>query len=232
MKAFKTLFAAAASLVSFAAYAQTADEIVNKYVAAMGGAEKLASLKTVKLEGNMTTQGIDVAMIFTKKHETGMRVDMEINGTSNYRVVNNTKGWAFMPVMGQSEPQEMEAEEVKSSQSQLDVQGSLFNYKQKGAVLEYIATEKVEGKDAYKLKMVKNGKEIFYFIDAVSNFIVKTTSKMSAQGQEMDLETSFSDYKQNAEGYWFPYTTTTLQGVITFDKISANIAVDDKIFTN
>jgi len=108
----------------------------------------------------------------------------------------------------------------------------LFNYKEKGFTIESLGTEKVDGKDAYKLKVVKNGKDVFYFIDAASNFIIKTTSKISAQGQEMDVETTFADYKQNADGYWFSYTNTTTQGTITFDKISSNLPVDDKLFTN
>jgi hypothetical protein len=232
MKAFKTIFVAAMTLATTTLSAQTADEIVNKYVAAMGGAEKLSSLKTVKMEGNLSTQGIDVALTLTKKHMAGMRMDMEIMGSSNYQMANTTKGWVFMPVMQQTEPQEMEAEQVKSIQSQFDIQGALYNYKEKGYTVEYVGTEKLDGKDAYKLKVVKDGKDVFYFLDVVSNFIVKTASKVSAQGQEMDIETSFADYKQNAEGYWFSYTNTTTQGVISFEKITANIPVEDNLFTN
>jgi hypothetical protein len=232
MKTIKTIFVAVMSFAAVTAAAQSADDIVNKHIAALGGADKLATLKTVKMEGNMNTQGIDVALTLTKKHLTGMRMDMEIMGTSNYQMATATKGWVFMPIMQQTEPQEMDPEQLKSIQGQLDIQGTFLNYKAKGYSVEYLGTEKVDGKDAFKLKVVKEGKDIFYYIDAVSNFIVKTTSKANVQGQEMDVETTFADYKQNADGYWFSYTNTTMQGVITFDKISTNVAVDDKLFTN
>jgi hypothetical protein len=232
MKTLKTFLLAAMSFAAVAVSAQTADEIVSKHLKAMGGAEKLASLKTVKMEGNLNTQGIDVVITLTKKHLAGMRMDMEVMGTSNYQMATPTKGWVFMPVMQQTEPKEMDAEQLKSVQSQLDIQGTFLDYKAKGYTVEYIGTEKVDGKDAYKLKTVKEGKDVFYFIDAVSNFIVKTTSKANVQGEEMELETSFSDYKQTADGFWFPHTNTTLQGVITFDKITTNLPVDDKLFTN
>lgn len=232
MKTLKTLFVATATLFASAAMAQTVDEIINKNITAMGGASKLATLKTVKMEGNMNTQGIDVPLTITKKHLAGLRLDLEIMGTSNYQLANTTKGWVFMPVMQHTEPQEMTAEQHKSVQSQFDVQGPLFNYKEKGYTAEYAGTEKVDGKDAHKLKVVKSGNTVYYFVDATSNFIIKTASKISAQGQEMDVETKLADYKQNAEGYWFPYTNVTTQGTITFDKISANVPVDDKIFTN
>ncbi|RYF88989.1 MAG: hypothetical protein EOO03_07085 [Chitinophagaceae bacterium] len=232
MKTLKTIFAAALTMVSFAAAAQSTDEVVSKYVAAMGGAEKLASLKTVKMEGNINTQGVDVGVTITKKHLVGMRLDLEIMGTSNFQIATPTKGWVFMPVMQQTEPQEMEAEQLKSVQSQLDVHGSLFNYKEKGYTLVAEGTEKIDGKDAHKLKLTKDGKEVNYFVDAASGYIVRTTTKINAQGTEMVVENNYGDYKKNAEGFVFPYTNTNSQGVITFDKISANVAVDDKIFSN
>lgn len=228
----KTFLIAIMSFLCLSSTAQTADEIVNKYVAAMGGAEKLASLKTVKMEGSMSTQGIDVPLTITKKHMTGMRLDMEIMGTSNFQLANAKAGWVFMPVMQQTEPKAMEPEQLKSIQNQFDVQGSLFNYKEKGYTVEYVGTEKLDGKDAYKLKMLRKGDYVFYFIDAVSNFVVKTSAKANVQGQEMDMETSFSDYKKNEEGFWFAYTNVTMQGTIVFDKISANVPVDEKIFSN
>ncbi len=232
MKTLKTLFVAASTLIASAGMAQNADEVIKKNITAMGGAAKIATLSTVKMEGSMNTQGIDVPLTITKKHLAGLRLDLEIMGTSNYQLANTTKGWVFMPIMQQTEPQEMNAEQHKMVQSQFDVQGSLFNYKEKGYSVEYAGTEKVDGKDAHKLKVVKNGNTVYYFIDATSNFIIKTATKVSAEGQEMDVETKFADYKQNAEGYWFPYTNVTTQGTITFDKISANVPVDDKIFTN
>lgn len=232
MKSLQTIFVAACTFIASTGIAQTADEIISKHIAAMGGAAKLGSLNTVKMEGNMNTQGIDVPMTITKKHLAGLRLDLEIMGTSNYQLANTTKGWIFMPIMQQTEPKEMSAEQHTSVQTQFDVQGSLFNYKEKGYTVEYAGIEKLDGKDAHKLKVVKSGNAVFYYIDAVSNLIVKTASKVNIEGQETDIETKFSDYKQNADGFWFPYTNVTMQGTITFDKISANVPVDEKIFTN
>lgn len=232
MKTLKAILLSAAISVTMAASAQTADEVINKHIAAMGGADKLASLKTVRMEGNLNTQGVEVALTLTKKHLVGMRVDMEIMGTSNYQIVNATKGWAFMPVMQQTEPQEMKPDQLKSAQGQLDLQGSLFNYKQKGYTAEYVGLEKVDGKDAHKLKVVKEGRDVMYFVDATSGFILKTASKATIQGQEMDIQTTYADYKQTPEGFWFPFSSTTLQGPMSFSKIEVNVPVDEKIFTN
>ena len=78
MKLIKSFFVAAIALVAFNASAQTADEVVGKYLTAMGGADKLKSIKTVKLEGSLSTQGLDIPITITRKNNVGMRIDLEI----------------------------------------------------------------------------------------------------------------------------------------------------------
>lgn len=220
-------------LVAQFAQGQTIDEIVQKNIDAMGGKEKLAALKTVKMEGNINVQGNDVSLTLTRSHMVGARLDLEVMGMSNYQLANNTKGTVFMPVTGVTDPQDMDADQYKSFQNQMDVQGALFNYKEKGHTVEYIGTEKVGDADAYKLKITfKNGKVGNYFIDTKTNRLIKSTGKTVRNGQEIDVENSYTDYKQNADGYWFPYTTTSTQGTTIYDKISTNIPVDEAIFKN
>ena len=160
-------------------------------------------------------------------------MDLDIMGSANYQLMNDKTGWAFFPVMGMTEPKEMEAPQYKTSVNQLDVQGALVNYKDKGTTLELLGKEKVDGADAHKVKVTyKNGHSATYFIDEKTNRHVKTISKSVANGNEMEVETTFSDFKQNADGYWFPYTITNAQGTINFDKIETNVTLDNKIFTN
>ena len=233
MKRIATLLLATCTMAFGAIQAQTLDEVINNHITAQGGKDKLAALKSVKFTGSMSTQGMDIPMTIVRAHQMGMRMDMEIMGSSNYQLMNTTEGWSFMPVMGMTEPKKMEDEQFKGSLSQLDIQGALFNYQDKGHKVELIGKEKVDGAEAYKLKMVsKDGKESNYFIDAKTYHLIKTSSKANVQGQEMDVETSFADFKQNADGYWFPYTINTMQGAITFEKIETNVPVDEKQFKN
>ena len=61
-KTFCAATVVAALLVSSAAYAQTADEIVTKNLAAKGGAEKLRALQTLRQTGTVTIQGMAATM--------------------------------------------------------------------------------------------------------------------------------------------------------------------------
>ena len=160
----------------------------------------------------------------------GSRLDFEIMGTTNYQYVSTTKASAFMPIMGMQEPKEADAEMYKLVAHQIDAQDGLFNYKEKGTKVELLANEKVDGSEAYKLKLTfKLGAVVNYFIDKKANRIVKTIAIGGGQGGS-DSETSFNNYKKNADGYWFPYDMTTPNGPIKFDTIETNIKVDENIF--
>ncbi len=233
MRSIKFLFLSFLSVIAFSVKAQTVDEIVEKYITAVGGKERLESLTSVKMSGTLSTQGIDIPITITRAHGVGIRVDIEVMGSANYQLCNATEGWVFMPVQGMTEPTKMEEDQYKSFSSQLDVQGALYNYKSKGHTVEFIGKESVDGAEAYKLKLtLKSGKVSHYFIDTKTNYLIKTTSMVSAGGEEREVANSFSNFKQTADGYWFPYTTTNMQGPINFDKIETNVKVEETLFKN
>ena len=234
MKRIKNLLLATFAITTLNVAAQTADEIIAKNIDVMGGVAKIASLKTVKKTGNLSMQGMDIPMVFTISQMKGFRLDVEVMGTSNYQIVTPEKAFMFFPIQQMKEPKEMDAAAVKGMQSALDIQGAFINYKEKGSTVELIGNEKVDGADAYKLKVIgKSGKPAFYFIDVKTNRLVKTSAKVvGPDGAEIDVETTYSDYKQNGDGYWFAYATTTPQGPVVFDKIESNVVVDENIFKN
>ena len=54
--------------------------------------------------------------------------------------------------------------------------------------------------------------------------------KRTINSEETDIETTYSNYKQNADGYWFPYTISGIQGETNYDSIETNITIDPSIF--
>jgi uncharacterized membrane protein YkoI len=226
------IFILAMVLVQFV-QAQTVDEIIDKYIGEMGGKEKLISLKTVKMEGTMSTQGVELNLTSTKSQGIGIRLDIEVMGSSNYQVADTKKGSAFWPVRGMTAPEDMDADQYKSAQNQMDIQGALLNYKEKGTTVEFVGKENIDGAEAYNLKITfKNGVKTNYFIDAKTLRLIKSSSRQNVNGEEIDVATTFSDHKQNADGYWFPYSVSTMNGTIIYEKISTNIPVDESIYKN
>lgn len=232
MKTIKTIIAAVACLLAMNTQAQTADEVVAKYVAAMGGAEKINSTNSVKMEGSLSVQGMDIPISQTVLNKKGMRLDIDVMGTTGYQVANTSKGFRFFPFQGDTEPVEMSAEEFALAKDRMDLTNEYLNAKELGNKLEFVGKEDVDGAPAYKLKLTKaNGKEVMAFFDEKTAFLVRTVSKENINGSEMEITSTNKDYKQTAEGFWYPHTIeSSVQGTISFSKITVNSAVDEKIF--
>jgi hypothetical protein len=94
-----------------------------------------------------------------------------------------------------------------------------------------VGNEKVDGEDCYNLKLTfKTGVITNYYISAKTFYIIKINGKRMINGEEMEIATTYSNYKQNADGYWFSYTTTNMQGTTDFFKIDTNVAIDESVF--
>jgi len=187
----------------------------------------------VKMTGSLNVQGFDVGVTVTVVQGVGSRNDISVPGMGEgFQVVNTVKGWNFMPFQGQPVPEEVSEEQVKSSQGLLDIQGALFNYREKGSQVELLGKETIEGAECYKLKLSnKAGKITTYFIDGKTWYRVKSISKMTTPSGEEDIETVYSDFKKTEEGYVFPFSQTNPRGVILYSAIETNKPVDEKIFT-
>jgi hypothetical protein len=214
-------------------HAQTMNEIISKHVAAMGGREKIISLSSALMTGTFVATG-DTALITittTKKHMIGSRIDIEANKTNNYQIITPQNGWIFTPVQGDKEPRPLLEGQFKSGQVQLDLHGPFINADQKGYKIEMDGKEMVDGSMCNKLKVTApNTNVTVYYIDSKSNFIVKASTKMFQFGALEDVVTTYGDYKQNADGFWFAYTNITPRGKTHYDNIVTNVPVDVNIF--
>ena len=121
--------------------------------------------------------------------------------------------------------------QLKSRQSQLDLTGSFYNYKEKGNTIELAGKEAVDGKDCFKLKLTnKAGKVTTMFLDASTYYRVKTVSMVETEQGEVESVTTFSNFKPTPEGYVYPMSTTNQQGTTEFSSVEVNKKVDEKVF--
>lgn len=215
------------------AQGQTVDDIIDKYIAALGGHENLASLQTVIMEGKITTQLSDLGITNTISHLTGSRLEAEINGIVNYQVANTTKGIVFWPSNGMHSPEEMESGQFLSILNQMDIQGVLLNYKGKGIHVELAGKEEINDSMTYHLKVrFKKGTTSHFYVDIKTSLLVKITEKPVLNNPETEITTYYSNYKQNVDGYWFAYTVTIAYGTIYYEKITTNLPVEESLFDN
>ncbi len=211
---------------------QTVDEIINRNTQAMGGKVKILTLSSAVMTGTFATPGAStINIVTTKKHLAGSRIDIEANGTNNYQIITPTNGWIYTPVQGDKEPRPLVDDQIKAGQVQLDLHGPFIGYKEKGIKIELAGKDSVNASLCNKLKVTSpNTNVTVYFVDSKSNLIVKSTTKMFQFGNLEEVATYYSNYKQNANGYWFAYNNISPRGETKYEKIETNVAVDEKIF--
>jgi outer membrane lipoprotein-sorting protein len=213
------------------AKAQNADEIVKKHIEAIGGIENWKKVQSVKMVGSINAQGQELTITRTVVQDKAFRMDMTIAGMENYQIVTTTEGWNYFPVGGQTKPEAMTADEVKESAIELDIQGPLVNYKEKGITITYLGKDDIEGTECYKLKITyKDGKETTMCFDASNYYLIREVQKLKANGKEMQVTMNFSNFKKMDIGILMPMTLGTDQGNITLKTIEINPKLDESTF--
>jgi hypothetical protein len=235
MKRMKFLAAAAASVVLAvsSASAQTAEEIVGKYHAAMGGIAKVKSLDTVRMTGKtIVGGGQEAGFTLERKRPSAVRSEIEFMGTVNVQAFDGESAWQYMPVMGMTEPEAFPPEDSKEAREQADFDGPLVDWKEKGVKLESLGKETWDGKDCHKIQVTeKDGAMRVYYIDAATNLIVRETAKAPTEAGERDVEVLYRDWRE-VGGFKFPFEleSRVVDGppgqLLKFEKIEPNVALD------
>lgn len=231
MKPLRNILTALLITGSLLANAQTADEIVDKHVQAIGGADAWKKVSSIYQEGTMKVQGTDVSLNMTALNGKGMRQNISLMGMTGYMILTPTAGWNYMPFNGQQKPEAMTQDDVKENVDELDVQGDLVDYKAKGNTVEYLGKDDVDGTEAYKLRVTpKTGKAKTIYIDPSSYYIIRTVAKQKANGQEVEQTTNLADYQKLPEGIVVPMSLGLPFGQMKITKVVVNGPVDEAIF--
>lgn len=217
-------------------YSQTVDDVINNYIAAVGGMDKINSIQTMKITGKFSNEGMDIAFVETVK-KPAIRTDITVQGMTMIRAYDGTTAWTLNPFRGAKDPEKATQEETKEMKQQADFEGQLVNYKDKGNTVELEGKEDMEGSNVYKIKLTdKDGDITYYYIDAASNLLLKESSKRKIKEKEITFDTFYGDYKP-VEGYLMPYSMQVKSTAgqmesqkIVVDMVEVNVPVDDSIF--
>ncbi len=225
------------ALLAVPAAAQTAEEIVARYIKTVGGAEKIQAVKTLRRSGKFTGGGgFEAAVVEENKRSNMVRQEFSLQGLTAVNAYDGKSGWKIEPWQGKKDPEPLGEEEMKQIVEDSDFDGPLVNYQQKGNKLEYVGMEPVEGTDAHKLKLTTaNGDVRYYYMDTDYFVPIKIDTKRMVRGAEREYETSLGDYKEVA-GWYLPHSIeVNVKGSqnrqkITYDKIEANVPIEDLRF--
>jgi hypothetical protein len=217
---------------------QTSDELVAKVLEARGGLAKAKAVKSERITGTIYfTQDLYGPFIAEFKRPGKMHNEVTIQDKTVVRAFNGKDGgWMINPFAGKNAPEPLAANDVKDARNEADFDGPLVDSKAKGIVIELAGKEKVEGKDAYILKVThKDGQTSSYSFDATTYLLLKWSGIENVNGEAVTRETYFHDYREvGGLKFAFELVSNNPQAQVTqriiVDKIELDPEIDDSRF--
>jgi hypothetical protein len=218
--------------------AQTADEIIAKHIAAIGGKDKLDAVKTIYTEGEINIPNSPLGAVTCTTYRVngkGFKEEISFAGPNVTLVesITDKTAWSVNAFSNKPKPGPLDDAQKEAGQAQLGLGSPLINYATQGSSVELLGKENINGTQAHKLKLVtKGGTEFTYLVDPVTYYILKMTVR-NKNGDEV-RSTIFSDYKKE-EGIVLPFAaeftigkSTTMYLII--NKAEINKDIDPAVF--
>ena len=214
--------------------AQDLDEVLEAHFEAVNQ-DAVSQLKGMHIKGKSGRGGQEFDFEMWQKRPGMFRMQVDIQGMQMIQVYDGEKAYIVAPWAGTLEPQEMGVSETEQVKEQADIDGDLWNWKEKESTLSLEESEDFEGTEVFVLKLVKkNGDVITYYLDADSYLPIKTESIMQTQGAEVKVEAFMSNYKE-VDGIITPFyienrMNGNIESTVTMKEVIFNPEMADDLF--
>src|SRR5207302_5592318 len=222
---------------SFAASAQTVDEVIGKNIQAKGGAYKLKSVRSIRTTAKFSQGSFRAEFRQENKRADKVREELIIQGLAQVQAYDGKTGWQISPFGGRKDPELLSQDDLKSLIVDADIDGPLVDYKEKGHKAELVGHDSMEGTDCFKIKLrMKNGDVRYYYLDADSYLELKVEIQTTIRGALQESELYYGDYEQ-VNGIYYPFAVEQAQKgsssrqQFSVEKIEQNVDLDDSLFT-
>jgi outer membrane lipoprotein-sorting protein len=226
------------------AWAQTAEEVIEKSVAALGGRAAHAKVKSRSMTGTiiLSTPGgdikgsIEILNAAPNKQRTLIKADLTAFGAGPLVVdqrFDGSSGYVLDSLQGNREITGNQLDNLRNG----SFPHPFLNYKELGTTARLVGTEKASEREAYVLVFEPtSGSSVRQFIDAETYLPIKTVATVNVPqlGQDVEQTTEFLDYRET-DGIKIPFkvsSTSSIQGfTVTIDNVEHNGTVDQSLFS-
>ena len=219
----------------------SAAQIIERNVAARGGLSAWRAVQTMTYKGKLEAggkQSVQLPFVMEMKRPRKTRVELEFANEKAVQVYDGQHGWKVRPYLGRRDVEPFSADELKASSVEYDLDGPLVDASAKGIQVVVEGIEKVEGHEAYKLKLLQKDRPARHlWVDAQSFLEVKIEGvPRRLDGRMRPVEIYYRDYRRVA-GLMIPYVLeTSVEGVqqthkLIIESASVNPRLEDSRFT-
>jgi hypothetical protein len=226
-----------------AAWAQTADDVIEKSLTALGGRAAFGKLTSQSAAGTITlsTPGGDVSgpveilNALPNKSRTLIKVDLSSLGAGQLVMdqrFDGTSGYVLDSLQGNRDITGNQLDNMRNG----SFPHPFLTYKKMGATAQLGPKEKVGDRDAYPVTLdFPSGSVVRQYVDAETFLPIRVVVKVDVPqlGREIEQTTDFLDYRA-IDGVKVPFelrSTSSVQSfTIMFTHLEHNVPVDATLF--
>ncbi len=223
---------------SVASKAQTAEDIIAKYINLTGGAQQWKKTTSIVSSGIYNYGGMEFPFEAYSKAPDKYMYKVSSNGKYFAQAFDGKQGWKIDGFKDETTKTILGGKEARAMANEADVELEtvFINYKAKGYAAMFEGKDSV-GKDVcYKVRLVSNDNDTSIYFFSTGNFALLKKQAV-AKNAELDkslLDTYYSDYT-NVDGLKFPFKIISKIGdqtilTITVKKMQLNTSIPDSIF--
>lgn len=225
-------------LAAGGAHAWTAEELAAKNIEARGGAA-LGKVDTVRRSGELIVNAgqFTLGYVETRQRPSSVKEESSLQGLTQVESYDGKEGWRIDPFGGRKDPERTSADDLKGLIEDAQIGGPLEDYAARGASLEYMGTEDIDGTNAHKIRVTqKNGDIQYVYLDPDYFLEIRVESQRQVRGVKQVLVADYGEYEKVEGVYWATAITVGRKGdsdpaKIIFDKVEVNLPLAPNYFS-
>ena len=210
----------------------TVEEIVGKYIKAVGDSEELKSLR---LSGHYTSRGLEYPFTITQVRPDRFHLEVINDGKKVVAAFDGEAIWEMDEIRPTS-PQPIRDLRTKTFIEALaDLNGAVVDFEAKGHQVALVALETIDGTPTYHLAVtLKSGRVEEWYLDSTSFLLVRKAIKVVRGDRSFEQSLYFLDYKEFG-GFMIQQYIERLDGHrvkgYEISEVEINPQVDNRIFS-
>ena len=209
----------------------TAEKILDNYINALGGVEKLGSISSQVIKMTTEMQGMVIEMVSTQKAPDKILITTSMGGNiMQKQVFDGERGQ--ISAMGQK--MELTGSQLVDMKSQARIIPEL-DYRNLAYQLKLVDMESIEGKPAYKVQITSpEGSSKTEFFDVATGLKIRTVASQDTPMGAMTIAVTLGDYR-SVDGIKVPFSLKQVVGPQTIDlkvaSVEFNSGIPDDVFS-
>ena len=207
----------------------TAESVVEDYITAIGGREKLSGVKDKILKLKSSAEGMNLSLTIAQKKPNKLYQELDFSVGKQVTVFNGEKG----KIEGMGQVQNIDGELLEDLKYQSSLHPFLY-YSENGVQMNLVGIENIDGSDAYKIELTaSNGKKYVHYYDVESGYKLREISSINTPQGSFTQIIDMGDYRET-EGIMEPFILKQTMGPrtieLTVESIKYNTDLPDSMF--